>query len=263
MARMRSILVCFFMNSNYVAALFLLTLLAGCASTKGLFTHATVDEPNSLATRDSLSRVELSPAAWPATDWWKQFNDPQLDQLMDEALAGSPTLRIAEARARKALAVAQSARSALFPQINADGYVTRERFPPHGLIPPPYAGTWNTLAQLESTLNYEVDLWGRNRSAYESALGQGRAAEIDAFAARLALSVDVAQAYIQLERAFDQLDVEQNTLKERTAIHELTVERYDAGIDSQLAVKQAETALPATRQPVLSSTLMTCLRSTS
>ena len=58
------------------------------------------------------------------------------------------------------------------------------------------------MHQLEATLSWEIDFWGKNREAYESALGTARVADIDAYAARLALSVNIAQAYVQLQRAY-------------------------------------------------------------
>jgi len=199
------------------AALATAALVAACADMGGLSTHATPDTPASLAAAKSLANEKLSTAAWPSNDWWKRFNDPQLNQLTDEALAGSPTLRAAEARTRKALAFTQAVKSSLYPQVNADAHATRQRFPEHATVPPPLAGSWNTQAQLEVTLNYELDLWGKNRAAYANALGLAKAAEIDAYAARLALSVDIAQAYVQLQRAYLQLDVAQKTLAERSA----------------------------------------------
>lgn len=238
-----------FMRSAASAALVTM-LAAGCAGMQGLSTHASVEDANRLEARQSIAGARLSSAAWPTVDWWKRFGDPQLDRLMEEALAGSPTLRMAEARARKALAFAQSTRAAILPQIDGDAHVTRERFPGHGLVPPPFAGAWETQAQLEATLDYELDLWGRNRAAYDSALGQAKAAEIDAYAARLALSANIAHTYVQLQRAYLQLDVAQKALEEREQIYALTRERFDAGIDSRLAVKQVEAALPAKREEI-------------
>jgi NodT family efflux transporter outer membrane factor (OMF) lipoprotein len=233
-----------------VPGLLLATLAAGCASTNGLSTQALFSDPNALAANKSLEGAARSPAAWPRADWWKRFNDPQLDQLMDEALAGSPTLRVAAARLRTALAFTQAAKASLYPRVDADAGITRERFPENGLIPPPFNGTWQTEGQLEATLSYELDFWGKNHAAYASALGRARAAEVDAFAARLALSVSIAQAYVQLERAYLQLEVAERALAERGQIHKLTQERFAAGIDSRLAVKQAEAALPATREQI-------------
>jgi len=232
-------------------AIFILALvLAGCASTGGLAPASSVADPNALAAAHSLADARLSPAAWPSTDWWKSLGDPQLDQLVDETLRGSPTLRIARARSEKALALAQGADAARYPRIDAAASITRQRIPFEQVAPPPLGGSWITLPEAKATLSWDVDAWGRNRAAYESAVGQARAAEVDAFAARLALSVNVAQAYVQLHRAYLQLDVARKTLAERQSLYDLTRQLFDAGIDTQLAVKQAEAALPATRTQI-------------
>jgi NodT family efflux transporter outer membrane factor (OMF) lipoprotein len=225
-------------------------LLAGCASTNGLSSEASMRDANMLVAENALAATPVSAAAWPRDDWWTAFNDPQLDALIDEALAQSPTLRVAAARTRKALAFAQIAKAPLYPQVNGDLEISRQRAPEHGLTPPPFGGRWGTLLQLEATLDWELDFWGKNRAAYESAVGQARAAEIDADAARLALSVAIADAYVQLERAYLQLDVARATLKEREQIYALTRDRNAAGIDSRLELKQAEAALPATREQI-------------
>ena len=236
-----------------VAVLAMLTaaFLAGCASMNGLAPMASLTDANALKAQRSLERVTVSTAAWPASDWWKAFDDPQLDALIDEALAGSPSLKVAEARTRKALAAADVAKAPLYPQVIGSFSSIRERFSDQGLTPPPAAGTWNTVNQLQVTLGWEIDFFGKNRSAYESALGEARAAEVDLHAARLALSTAIAQAYVQLQRAYLQLDVAQKTLAEREQIYALTRDRNDAGIDSRLELKQAESAVPATREVIL------------
>jgi NodT family efflux transporter outer membrane factor (OMF) lipoprotein len=222
-------------------------VIAGCASTAGLSTHAMKADANALAAQKSLAPASLSPAAWPRTDWWKAFGDPQLDQLEDEALRGSPTLRVAQARAEKAAALTQGANAARYPRVDAEANVSRQRYAGNGLFPPPIGGATLTQPTLQATFAYDFDLWGKNRAAYESAFGQAKAAEVDAFAARLALSVNVAQAYVQLQRAYLQLDVARKSLQERGGVYDLTRRRFDEGLDSKLAVKQAESALPATR----------------
>lgn len=235
---------------NGLALMAALCLISGCADMSGLSPSATPREAGSLASTRSLSQAALSPVEWPRTDWWKQFGDPQLDQLVGEALAGSPSLRVADARVRKAVAVAQASNAALYPHLNGNASVTRQRFPEHGLFPPPIAGSTRTQPQLQAALDYEFDFWGKNRAAYESALGQARAAEVDAFAARLALSVSIAQAYVQLERSYFQLDVAEKSLAQRQRFHALTVERFNNGFDTRIAVKQAEGALPAAREQI-------------
>ncbi len=233
-----------------VSALSLAVLAAGCASTSGLSTQASLRDANALASQKSLAGTAVTPANWPRSDWWTSLGDRELDRLIDEALAGSPTLKVAAARTRKALSFAETSKAALYPRVDASYEGTRERFAEHGLVPPPAAGGWRTVHQLQATLNWELDFWGKNRAAFESALGEVRAAEVDAYAARLALSANIAQAYVQLQRAYLQLDVAQSTLKEREQIFALTRDRNVAGIDSRLELKQAESALPATREQI-------------
>jgi NodT family efflux transporter outer membrane factor (OMF) lipoprotein len=233
-----------------VSALSLAMLAAGCASTNGLSSQASLRDANALAAQKSLAGTAVTSANWPRSDWWTSLGDRELDRLIDEALTGSPTLKVAAARTRKALSFAETSKAALYPRVDASYEATRERFAEHGLVPPPAAGAWSTVHQLQATLNWELDFWGKNRAAYESALGEARAAEVDAYAARLALSANIAQAYVQLQRAYLQLDVAQSTLKEREQIFALTRDRNAAGIDSRLELKQAESALPATREQI-------------
>ena len=236
--------------ARFAVAAAMAALLAACASPSGLAPQASMREAGSLATERSLQDTSVSDAAWPAADWWKSFGDPQLDALIDEALASSPTLNIAAARTRKALAEADAAHSTLAPRIDANASSTRERFSEHGSAPPPIGGSTQTFNVLQATLSWEIDFWGKNRSAYEAAVGAARAAEVDAHAARLALSTGIGQAYVGLERAYLQLDVAQATLAEREQIYALTRDRNAAGLDSRLELKQAESALPATREQI-------------
>ncbi len=225
--------------------------LAGCASTAGLAPTSSLRDANALAAEHALQDAQVAAAAWPARDWWKVLNDSQLDALMDEALRGSPTLNIAAARTRKALAAADASATALSPRIDGSASSTRERFPENGLTPPPLGGSTRTVNQLQATLSWEIDFWGKNRAAYQAALGTARAAEVDAYAARLALSTNIAQAYVQLQRAYLLHDVAAATLAERERIHALTRDRNAAGLDSRLELKQAESALPATREALV------------
>ncbi len=225
-------------------------LAAGCVTSTGLSPQARVAGPGDLAVSRSLGGAAVNAASWPADRWWARFGDPQLDRLMSEALARSPTLKEAEARTREALAAASGADSMRFAQIDAGASSIRELFPAQSLIPPPYGGTWNTLSELSASLAWDIDFWGKNRSAYETALGEARAAALDERAARVTLAASIAHAYVALERAYLQLDVAQSLLKDRDQIYALTEQRNAAGIDSQLELKQAQSALPDARERI-------------
>jgi NodT family efflux transporter outer membrane factor (OMF) lipoprotein len=226
-------------------------LVAGCASMgEGGAPAAAPRSADALAAKDTLAEAPLSPAAWPDEEWWRAFGDAQLDRLIAEALAGSPSLREASARTRRAVALAGASEASLYPRVDAHADVSRRRFPEHGVTPPPVAGTWHTVYQVDASLAWQPDLWGGNRAAYEAALGRARAAEVGAHAARLALTSAVALAYAQLEHAFLELDVARASLDDRRRLLALTRQRNAAGIDSALELKQAEAALPSARERI-------------
>jgi len=199
-----------------IAALASALLAAGCASFDGLAPKSQRADPASLAAKASLAEVKPS-AVWPAANWWQRFGDPQLDALIEEALAGNPGIASARARIDRARALAASAGAALAPQGNAGVNVARQRYSSNGIFPPPIAGSWHTQTDLAATFSYELDLWGRNRAAYDAALGQARAAEVDAYAVRLLLAASIARAYAQLARSFEQLDLARDTLAQLRA----------------------------------------------
>lgn len=234
-----------------IGAATLAALLASCANTGGLMPEASGTDANRLEASRSFAGIPVTDAAWPSTDWWKRFNDPQLDALVDEALNGSPTLRAADARVRKALAAAGVANAARLPQVTGDASVTRERLPEKGLFPPPFGGSWITQGELSANLSYDLDLWGRNRSAYESALDEAHAAAVDRYAAQIFLSTSIVRAYVQLQRAYDQLDIAKALVADRERVRSLTEQRTANGIDSRVELRQAEAALPEARERVI------------
>ena len=223
----------------------LLFLLAGCASYRGIEHHSAPADPAALEAGKSLEGQDT--AAWPELDWWKRFGDPQLDRLVEEGLAGNASIRLARARVDQALAVAQVARAPLGPQLNAEASLNRQRFSEHYIFPPPIAGSTFTTTQLALNASYDVDFWGRNRGAYEAALGRSRAAQAEAFAARLVLASAIAGTYVQLARGYEQLDIARRTLEDRVQVQSLTSDRMRAGLDSRLELKQVETSIPAAR----------------
>ena len=224
--------------------------LAGCASTHQLRPEALVAQPDSLQVERSLTDTAIDQEAWPDSQWWRGFGDGQLDELITQALAGNPGLRIAEARTRAALAEVAATDSSRDPSAGLSGQAVRGRFSEHGLIPPPIAGNWGTLAQLTATLSWQLDFWGKKRAAYERAVGLERAAQVDSQAARLTLAANIAHVYAQLQQESLQLNVARETLAQREQVLKLTRERNAAGLDSRLELTQAQAALPAAREQI-------------
>jgi NodT family efflux transporter outer membrane factor (OMF) lipoprotein len=224
--------------------------ITGCATPFHGGHHASPRNAADLQLAATLEPVRTNDGAWPEVTWWNTFGDPQLDQLEQEALAGSPTLATAKARLDRAVAAAGSARSNLWPKADLNAKGTRQRFSGQDVIPPPYAGTTRTESRVALDFSYELDFWGKNRAAIAAALNRADAAQADAFAARLILTTAVARTYVQLARAYDHLDIARDTLAQREHIFELTRQRVDAGLDTRVELKEAEGAVPAAREDV-------------
>ena len=235
---------------NRTAAALTALLAAGCVSTEGLEKHSAPVDPMQLKAARSLASVPVSPDAAPGDAWWKSIGDPQLDALIDEALAAGPSLRLARARVDRALALAESAGAALRPQVSASLDPSRQRISENYIFPRPLAGSWNWQNQAMLNFSYDFDFWGRNGAAQASALGQVKAAEADAHAAALVLSSAVALAYVQLSRTYDQIDLARELLQQREQQLKLVRERLAAGLDSRVELKQAEGSPPETRQRI-------------
>ncbi|MBB3226699.1 NodT family efflux transporter outer membrane factor (OMF) lipoprotein [Luteibacter sp. Sphag1AF] len=222
-----------------VAATGLALVLAGCASSGGLHPEGTLTDPASLHAERSLSKGSVTPAAWPAADWWTGLGDSQLNALIDEALKNNPDLASVDARARQAQAQAGSADAARSPKLNAGASVAGARLP-NSLIPEPVGGHFSWAKYGYASFSWDLDVWGGKRDAWEAAVGTAHASEIDARAARIELSANVARAYSQLGYAYAQLDVAQAELDRSKASRDLTRQRVAAGVDNQITLKQGD-----------------------
>jgi NodT family efflux transporter outer membrane factor (OMF) lipoprotein len=230
------------LRSGPLSVLLTAVLLSGCASTGGLHPTATPIQPDHLHAGRSLAGVNLDAAAWPQQDWWKTLHDPQLDKLVEEALADNPDMTLVDARVRAALAAAGAADAARKPTLNGGASAAGARVPP--LLPPLASGHFGVIRYGYLSFKWDLDLWGGKRAAWQAAVGNARAAQVDAQAARLKLSADVVQAYFNLAGAYAQRDLAGEELQRAENFLELTKKRVVNGIDSKfsLARIQGETA---------------------
>lgn len=142
------------------------------------------------------------PAAPAIADrWWTALGDPQLDALVDAAIAGAPRLDAAEARIRQAAAALDAADALDGPNVDVTGSGQVVRLSGRSTIPPPFAGSTRFLGELRANLGWNLDLFGRQAAAIRSARQTVRAAELDGQAARLSLTGAVVSAYAELARA--------------------------------------------------------------
>jgi len=188
----------------------------------------------------ALSSPAFSHGAWPQQDWWRRFGDPQLDKLMDAALAGNPDIRIAETRVRQAEQVAAAAHGDIFPDVSVNANVTRERFSKTWIFPPDIANSAKTEGELSLDIAYDLDLWNRNRDLYRARLNATQAAAADQAETRLAISAALVGSYFQLHDHLDRLDVARDALAQRRSLAQLIKLRADNGLETTAAVKSAD-----------------------
>lgn len=226
----------------------LVLTLAGCASSAGIAPVATTIAPASvgLDTQAALS----NPAPDVATDWWKAFGDARMSELVEKALAGNPSLRVAQARLVRAQAAVSGVESNDGPHVGFEADATRQHFSANSIYPPPLGGGNWTTANAQVRGSWEFDFFGRNRAAIEAAVGSERAVRADLQASRVLLASNVARNYVQLARLVAQREVAVRSLKQRDDILALIKQRVQGGLDTNVELRQGEGALPETRQQI-------------
>ncbi|WP_033534894.1 efflux transporter outer membrane subunit [Bordetella trematum] len=194
-------------------------------------------------------QLGLSPAAiqWPDARWWQRYDDPQLNRLIDAALANSPSLAAAQARLAHANAAVAGARAPLMPRVDANYALSRQHLSGNYVQPAPLGGSVVSDNRLALDFSYELDFWGKNRSRLKAAVSQQAAARADAQAARNLLALSVTRSYLNLQNAFAQHDVIQRVIAQRDDVYKLTLGRKQAGLDTEVEVKQAESAAASAR----------------
>jgi NodT family efflux transporter outer membrane factor (OMF) lipoprotein len=224
----------------------LLVVLGGCASSVGI---VAVAKP---VTTDAVGLAAEDVATAPAPDarWWQGLGASALDGLVQRALAGSPSLGLAQARLARAQAVVATASANEGLQVNGSLDATRQRFSGNSIYPPPLGGSTRTLANAQLAASWEFDFFGRNRAAIESAVGAERAAQADMAAAQVLLAANVTQTYLQIGHLFALREVAQRALQQREDLLALIRQRVQAGLDTAVEARQGEAALPDARTQI-------------
>lgn len=219
-------------------------VLSACANYAGIHSDKEMAQPQSYATEQSLPAEQ---GHWPAADWADQFGDAQLKALLDEAFKSSPTLEQARSRVAAAAAYSETARANTLPQVGASYSYTRQQFSSNALVPPPYAGSWQSENRALVSASYDLDLWGKNREALKAALSQLQASQADAEVVKLTLNETIARAYNQLARLYALRDIAQQEIEQREHIDRITAGRIATGLDTEVERKTAQANLASSR----------------
>lgn len=221
----------------------------GCAQIPSLGEPPAITPVNQLESAKSFSAPA---AAWTEDHWWQAYGDPQLDALVDEALRSSPDLAQAQARLRLAGAAVEGSGGALKPAVTGNASLTKEKQSYNYLMPrAAVPQDWHDYGQATVNLSWELDFWGKNRSALAAATSDQQAAQAEVAQARLILSTCVASAYAELLHLFTVRDSDAAAL----ALHVQTVslfrKRQQMGLENLASVRQVEARQAAAQAELL------------
>jgi multidrug efflux system outer membrane protein len=172
------------------------------------------------------------------TAWWKQFDDPVLNELIQIALKENKDAKIAAARVEEFMGRYRTTRASLLPQVGAGASAGRSRVTGKG--PSPLDGTVNPANDFQVFLNanWEIDLWGKLRRATEAARADLLSTEEARRAIILTLVTSVASAYVNLRDLDTQLEIAKRTAKSREESYNLFQIRFRGGVISELELNQ-------------------------
>jgi multidrug efflux system outer membrane protein len=230
-------------SGRALLAILIALTLAGCAAPARLLAPDLRDDVP-LAGLQAPAR-----AGWPAAQWWRQYHDPQLDDLMDRATGQSPDLVLAQSRVNQAEQSARLAAAQLGLSVNGSAQVARQRLSDHGLIPSQFLGfSWYNQADLGAQLKYDFDWWGKKRATLEAALVQAHAAVAQRSAAALALQSAVADTYFGWQADQARLQLADQALATQRQFNRIADLRVKQGVDLPDEAQKARAQLAAVQE---------------
>ncbi len=179
-------------------------------------------------------------------EFWKAFNDEQLNQMIEQALSANHDIRIAAARLREARALRGEARLDLAPTVQGSAGYTKARASDRQLAPAPTADREQDFYDSGFDAFWELDFFGRVRRQVEASSAAVQSAEASVYATQVSVTAEVARNYFELRGAQQQLAVAQRNADNQSETVRITQARLDAGRGTQLDASRAQAQLSAT-----------------
>ncbi len=217
-----------------VTAIAAAIMLAGCVSV-GPDYHAPQEKPVALQGVNAQESTQTFQA-----QWWKQFNDPTLEALIQRAAANSPDLKIAYARLRESRALLGVAKSQQIPDVETVANYSRSRGQQPGFTD---QRTTVTSYQAGFDASWEIDLFGGVRRSVEAARADTGASEASLQDAQVTLFAEVARNYFDLRGVQLRIDVANRDIENQRESLRLIRARSDIGTGSEQDVASATARL--------------------
>ena len=223
---------------SLIFVLFGYLLLVACKTVGPDYQRADAKLP------EKFGEPELSNSA--ANDvlkqWWKHYQDPKLNELVDLALRNNTSVALAMARIEEADAGMREVGASLYPQVNVSGDVSRSKVTEFGAFPT-FGSPERNHFQFGLNTSYEIDFWGKIKRAKEASAASALASRYSKETVELSLLGLISSNYMQLRGLDAQIAVIEDNQKSRNESLALTQRRLAGGVASALEVSQAEVAV--------------------
>ncbi len=226
-------------NPRVVASLAAASVLSACA------VGPDYQRPDLTRSVDAASASASQESAHLSQAWWRSFNDPLLNQLVEQALAQNLDIRLAAARIREARALHRGSQADLGPELSLAAAATRRGGAGSQLTEEQY--------QLGFDARWELDLFGGLRRQRERSQAELAAVQADYAAARLSLLAEVSRADLELRLYQNQAELARQNAEAQAATARITQLRYQEGVTSRLDVERAQATLANTQAQVPAS----------
>ena len=226
-----------------VQAILLALALAAC-TTPAPYQKPAMDLPAAFK-ESAIWKAARPHAATVPDDWWRLFNDPQLNALQQQVVVGNENLKTSAAQVEVARAALGSTRAGLGPTLGASAGITSSVVP--GVTNPA------TSHSIAANASWELDLWGRVLGAVSAAEARLQASSADLASARLSVQALLTQTYFSLRSAESQAALLERSVTAYQRSLELTQNRYAGGVASAADVAQATTQLRTTQAQLIES----------
>ncbi|QGM80632.1 toxin/drug exporter TdeA [Otariodibacter oris] len=234
--------------TKFTLSLVAMVTISACTSGRQ---QASLEEAN----KEHQSYQEITKQYQINEEWWKGYNDPQLDRLVNQALENNVNLAKAAIAVNMALYNANLVGANLIPSFNANEPVGRSSAT-KGIGESDTSmistGTSRVNHQLGFNLSYTIDLWGRLRDSASAAEWEKEATEQDLQAARLSLINAVVSSYYNLAYYHDAIAVTEKSIKAYEQINRILTNQFRAGLIDELSVAQSQQSILSARNTMIS-----------
>lgn len=222
------------------AALALTLLASGCAVVGTDYqTPATTLDASFIGA--GAAKVDSRPVAADIATFWRGFNDAELSALVERALQANGDVRIAQARLQESRALRSEVDAATLPSVGVEANAKRSISPPSSVFPSSRSQRTGANFDAGFVANWELDFFGVERRAKESAAAQVGASAASLGAAQTSVAAEVARNYLEVRGLQLRLQVTQTALANQRESLAITQARVDAGRGTQLDLERALT----------------------